>query len=308
MNLQDLMMLYGVTLGARYTRKQRYLFATQMKEALNGTGWDYQIQTNPKGKTAQRVENIVVGDPSRARTIFVAPYDTPAKSLRPFRYYPFAPEKTMGEERRDTVLRAGLGMVVAILSVPLITLAVSRGGIWLLLLLGAALFLFLGYRVMKGSANEVNFNRASASVAVCMKLVEELRDKKNSVAFVFCDKSVSAYEGYKVLGMSLSQNANVVVLDCLAYGETLVLAHGTLANLRVRKLMEKLPQAKEKNYADEALEKNLLSFFPGGMVLTSGRVEGKDLVVEGTRSAQDHKLDLPRLEKIVQALEAFARD
>ena len=73
MNLQDLMMLYGVTLGARYTRKQRYFFATQMKEALNGTGWDYQIQTNPKGKTAQRVENIVVGDPSRARNIFVAP-------------------------------------------------------------------------------------------------------------------------------------------------------------------------------------------------------------------------------------------
>ena len=29
-------MLYGVTLGARYTRKQRYFFATQMKEALNG--------------------------------------------------------------------------------------------------------------------------------------------------------------------------------------------------------------------------------------------------------------------------------
>ena len=50
MKLQDLMMLYGVTLGARHTKRQRYLFATQMKEALTEHGWDYEVQTNPKGK------------------------------------------------------------------------------------------------------------------------------------------------------------------------------------------------------------------------------------------------------------------
>lgn len=307
MNLQDLMMLYGVTLGARRTKKQRYYFATQMKEALTQSGWDYEIQTNPKGKTGQRVENILVGDLQRAKTIFVAPYDTPAKSLRPFRYYPFDPDKTMAEERREMILRTVLGVLVAALAVPLITLAIARKGIWYLLLLGAALFFFLGYRVMRGGANEVNFNRASASVAACMKLVEDLKDKKNSVAFAFCDKSVASYEGYRVLGTSLPQNANVVVLDCVAAGETLVLAHGTLANLRAQRLLEKLPEAKEKTYSDESLEGNQLSFFPGGMVLTAGKVEGSSLVVDDTRSPRDHKLDLPRLEKIVKALEAYAR-
>lgn len=308
MKLQDLMMLYGVTLGARHTKKQRYLFAAQMKEALTEHGWDYRIQTNPKGKTARRVENILVGDPSRAKTVFVAPYDTPTKATRPFRYYPFDPEKTMEEERRDMTVKTVLGLLVAVLAVPLISLAMARKGIWYFLLLGAALFLFLGYRVMRGRANEVNFNRASAAVAVCMKLVEELKDKKNSVAFAFCDRAATAYEGYRVLGMELPQNTNVVVLDAIAYGETLVLAHGPLANLRARKLLEHLPEGtREKVYGEDQLERNLLSFFPGGMVLTSGKIEGGEFVVEHTRSDGDHKLDLPRLEQIVKGLEAFAR-
>lgn len=309
MKLQDLMMLYGVTLGARHTKRQRYLFATQMKEALTEHGWDYEVQTNPKGKTARRVENIVVGDPSRAKTVFVAPYDTPTKATRPFHYYPFNPEKTMGEERRDMTVKTVLGLLIAILAVPLISLAMARKGTWYFLLLGAALFLFLGYRVMRGRANEVNFNRASAAVAVCMKLVEALKDKKNSVSFVFCDQAATSYEGYRVLGMELPQNANVVVLDAVAYGETLVLAHGPLANLRARKLLEKLPEGtRERTYGEEQLERNLLSFFPGGMVLTSGKIEGGELLVENTHSSGDHKLDLPRLEQIEKALEDFVRD
>lgn len=35
MTLQDLMMLYGVTLGKRRTAKQKYLFAQQLNEEPN---------------------------------------------------------------------------------------------------------------------------------------------------------------------------------------------------------------------------------------------------------------------------------
>lgn len=308
MDLRDLMMLYGVTLGARHSKKQRYLFGTQMKEALAANGWDYTVQTNPKGKTARKVENIIAGDPDRAKTVFVVPYDTPTKATGTFRYYPFNPEKTLGEEKRDIRRKTVLGLAVAVLSVPLIALAMNRLGLWLLLLAPAALFLVVGYRLMKGSVNGVNFNRASAALAACMKLTEELKDKKNNVAFAFCDRSVTAYEGYKILGMSLSQNANVVVLDAIANGETLVLAHGPLANLRAKKLLEGLPEGtREKVYEEEQTERNLLSFFPGGMVLTAGRIESGDLVVEGTRSDEDHKVDMKRLEQITRALIDFAR-
>lgn len=308
MDLRDLMMLYGVTLGARHTKKQRYLFAAQMKETLTASGWDYRIQTNPKGKTARKVKNIIVGDPDRAKTVFVAPYDTPTKATGKFTYYPFHPDRTLKEENRDVHIKTLLGTLLALLSVPLIWVGMDRGGWWYLLLFAAGGFLVGGYRVMKGRANAVNFNRASAALAVCVKLTEALKDKKNSVAFVFCDRSVTGYEGYKVLGMELSQNANVVVLDAVAYGETLVLAHGPLANLRAKKLLEKLPDGtKEKVYQEEQTGRNLLSFFPGGMVLTAGSIREGELVVEGTRSDRDHKLDLPRLEKIAEALEAYAR-
>ena len=183
MDLRDLMMLYGVTLGARHTKKQRYLFAAQVKETLAGSGWDCNIQMNPKGKTVHRVENIIVGDPSRAKTVFVAPYDTPTKASRGFTYYPFDPNKTLKEENRDARIKTLLGLLLAILAVPLITLAIQRKGWWYFLLLAAAVFLVMGYRTMKGSPNEVNFYRASASLAVAMKLAESLKDKKGSVAF-----------------------------------------------------------------------------------------------------------------------------
>lgn len=309
MKLQDLMMLYGVTLGARKTKKQRYLFGTQMKEALTETGWDYTIQTGAKGKTARKVENILVGDPGRARTVFVVPYDTPTKATGTFRYYPFHPEKNLEDERRDMLVKAALGILLAVPAVPMIALAMARKGLWLLLLAPAAFFLILGWKTMRGRANGVNFNRASASLAVAMKLTEELRDKKSSVAFAFCDQASAAYEGYRVLGEALPQGANVVVLDAIADGETLVLAHGPLANLRARKLLEYLPEdTRERVYEEEQLGRNLLSFFPGGMVLTAGKIQDGDLVVEGTRSEKDHKLNMKRLEEIARALEAFARD
>ena len=39
MTLQDLMMLYGVTLGKRRTAKQKYLFAQQLNESLPPRAW-----------------------------------------------------------------------------------------------------------------------------------------------------------------------------------------------------------------------------------------------------------------------------
>ena len=44
MTLQDLMMLYGVTLGKRRTAKQKYLFAQQLNESLPPLGWPVRVQ------------------------------------------------------------------------------------------------------------------------------------------------------------------------------------------------------------------------------------------------------------------------
>ena len=47
MTLQDLMMLYGVTLGNRRTAKQKYLFAQQLNESLPPLGWPVRVPYQP---------------------------------------------------------------------------------------------------------------------------------------------------------------------------------------------------------------------------------------------------------------------
>ena len=49
MTLQDLMMLYGVTLGKRRTAKQKYLFAQQLNESLPPLGWPVRVQQREDG-------------------------------------------------------------------------------------------------------------------------------------------------------------------------------------------------------------------------------------------------------------------
>lgn len=49
MTLQDLMMLYGVTLGKRRTAKQKYLFAQQLNESLPPLGWPVRFNRGKDG-------------------------------------------------------------------------------------------------------------------------------------------------------------------------------------------------------------------------------------------------------------------
>ena len=44
MTLRDLMMLYGVTLGKRRTKREKFLFAKQVGEAFPPLGFPVQVQ------------------------------------------------------------------------------------------------------------------------------------------------------------------------------------------------------------------------------------------------------------------------
>ena len=59
--------------------------------------------------------------------------------------------------------------------------------------------------------------------------------------------------------------------------------------------------------APEQRQRNLLALFPRGMMLSCGRVEKGEFVVENTCCAQDHVLDLPRMERMERALADFAK-
>lgn len=100
MTLQDLMMLYGVTLGNRRTAKQKYLFAQQLNESLPPLGWPVRVQQR-EGRFS-KIENLIAGDLANAKVVIAVPFDTPAKALRPQKYYPFHPDKNV-QQRGETL-------------------------------------------------------------------------------------------------------------------------------------------------------------------------------------------------------------
>ena len=71
MTLQDLMMLYGVTLGKRRTAKQKYLFAQQLNESLPPLGWPVRVQQR-EGRFS-KIENLIAGDLANARSSLRSP-------------------------------------------------------------------------------------------------------------------------------------------------------------------------------------------------------------------------------------------
>lgn len=305
MTIKDLMMLYGVTLGKRKTKKQRYLAAMQIKETFEAAGFPVRVQR--AGSRLFPVENIIAGNLARAETLYVAPFDTPLRSLVPVKYYPFHPEKTLKEERKDVIIRFLAAFLLFLLSFLFYCLGMWDAslavGMWIL----AFLFLVFGLFVLRGNANPVNFNRWSASMALMAKLAENFSSQagteRGKIAFAFCDRAAVSYEGYKLLLKEAAHISNVILLDCLAKGETLVAAHGrnTLMGEKIKIFCGRMG-ARERIYKDEEINRNLLSLFPGGVLLTSGRIRDGEFVVEGTRSKKDYQIDIPRLTRLAEEL------
>lgn len=302
MTLQDMMMLYGVTIGKRRSKKEKYLFARQLSEELTAKGWDIHVQSNT-GRLF-RVTNLIAGNLKTAKTLLVVPYDTPTQAIWSGGYYPFHPELTIKAGQRDIALRLVLAIMLAALACVPLEIALSRQGVWLLMLLLTLPLAVGAVLLLRGHSNPFNFNRASAAVATAVKLAEDVLPQKDT-AIAFCDQSAVSYEGYKLLAKNISQVPSVIVLDSISKGDRLVLAYGPKGERQAQLLLSLLPQAMGRFYRQEELGRNLLSLLPNAMILTSGTVENGELVVRDTCTPRDTGLDLPRLEKIEAALATF---
>lgn len=299
MNLQDTMMLYGATLGRRRSNRQKELFRQQLKQDLSEAG--LAVHDQEYNGRFYHLHNLVAGDIDSAATVFVVPYDTLARTIVPCKYYPFHPELTLREERRDLIVRLGLAVLAFVAAY--FSILMLNG--WIAWVVGIVLTA-AGLLVLHGSSNRFNFNRSSAAVAAMVSTARQLGAEGNA-AFAFCDRSASGYEGYRLLASHLPAKPSVVILDSLARGEKMVLAYTETCTGRAQRLQKELQMPVVlRAYDAEQSKRNLLALFPNGMVLTSGSIQNGEFLVEDTRTPRDVGLDLPRLQKIVSALAAFA--
>ena len=150
--------------------------------------------------------------------------------------------------------------------------------------------------------------QAPATSATAVKLAKDLSGEEN-IAFAFCDHAVDNYDGFRLLAQEVPTAATVLLLDNLTSGPAVALAHGEYRKEAAEQLCSLLPEDKvyDRNYPEEQRQRNLLALFPRGMMLSCGRVEKGEFVVENTCCAQDHVLDLPRMERMERALADFAK-
>lgn len=104
----------------------------------------------------------------------------------------------------------------------------------------------------------------------------------------------------------------MIVLDCIASGDTMLLAHRKGCAGKAKQLMELAKQKElsitDREFSEEKADHNILTFGRNMLYLVSGSVEGKEFVVKNTRSKEDIRVDMIRLEKIAQTLIEFVYD
>ncbi|MDO4198311.1 MAG: DUF2892 domain-containing protein [Erysipelotrichaceae bacterium] len=288
MNLQDKMMFYGVSLGKRYSKKERYLFAKAIEDMCKEMNIDFKISEHNTKR--YNVENIIAGDLEKAEYVISAPYDTPTASLIKCSYYPFHTKMTLTNEKNDLIVRFVVSAIFFILGGLSLYL---RTNIWWIV--AAVILVLTGIYFLIPQSNRFNFNRFSASVALASDVLERCEGKK--VAVVFCDKVCKGYDGYRLLKNDVKEHQKLIVLDALASGEKLVVAHnGYQENLA--ELLSKDLNAINKKYDGDKTENNIFAVLGNALFMTSGIIYENDLIVEKTRSSKDIDIDLNRLQKI----------
>lgn len=305
--MKDLMMLYGVTLGKRYTFKQKTLFIEALNQQLEPIGCSFQVQSgkNQRGVT----NNVIIGDLKTARIVVAAAYDTLSRSYLPgYRYYPFNTAKNLHNDRLQLLLQFGLSSICFILIYFLLKDFTALSLFFKISsAIGSGALLILGYRLLKGQANPVNFKRNSASLALMTSCIMELKDQPQ-VAWAFLDNTCGAYDGLKLLKEQLLPKTTLILLDSLSAGEKLILAHGVSTVPTAKKLLTDTDLSFiDKVYQDDEIGRNVLSIIPGMLYLVSGSIMQNELTVLNTRSAQDYAYDHQRLTAIRALLLAYIK-
>lgn len=302
--MKELLAFFGVTLRIRNTKRQKHLFYKAVSEIAADI--KYKVSLQSVVSRFMGVNNIVIGDLKKAKTIVVTAYDTPNKIyLHNYKYYPFNTLKNIKEEKKNLLVQFLISLVFIVLVTMILWNFTSYNIFFKISSIVISIILLLNaYFIIKGKPNKVNLNRNSASVAILIAIMKELK-RTDEVAFVFLDSCVNSFEGFKVLKNNASEDSEVIVLDCIGYGEKLVVAHRE--NIKIKNYLFKELDFINKKYTEEEANNNVLNFFKKCIYVTSGTIENKQLVVKNTRSKNDFNVDINRLEKIKENLLKYLR-
>ena len=304
--MKELMMLVGVTLGRRYTKKEKRFFGETIAKYFTELGYDITIHT--KQNAFSIANNMVIGNLETAKKVIVAAYDTPGTiSVPKYRYYPFNSKRNLRNESLSLAIRFLAASLLFVLIYFLLRNFMNYE-LWLkvVAVVLSVLLAWISFFYLKGQGNPVNFNRNSASIALICAVAREYKGK--DIAFVLLDQCVNSYEGLKALKEQMDgEGKEVLMLESLAYGEELVLVmKGKTNAVSIVNNNESL-SIFGKSYEEISAGNNFMQLFPNMLYLASGDNENKQFVVNNSRSVRDCNIDMDRLETISKIVLSYMK-
>jgi hypothetical protein len=201
----------------RKTTEEKVNFRKYVVDSLSKKGIEAKIERTNDGKN----ENIVIGDPTKAKAVFTAHYDTPASSLFPNIMMP----------KNRVIFYAYQFLPIIFLLVASFAFAEFVGNIifknniaYMLAFLSAYYGLFFGgMRIFK---NKNNFNDNTSGVAVVLSIIDSLSaDELKNVAFILFDNEEKGKKGSKAYFNDHKDqiiDKFLVNFDCVGNGNYLV--------------------------------------------------------------------------------------
>ena len=201
----------------RKTDEEKELFRNYVIARLKQKGIDTRIETTKDGKN----RNIIVGDPTQAKAVFVAHYDTPWRSLFPNIMIPKNPFVFYLYQFTPVIFLLFISLTLSYL-LGIVLLNDSRAyAICFLVIYYGAFFLMM--RVFK---NPNNYNDNTSGVATVLSIIDELEaEYLDKVAFILFDneeKGKKGSEAYCKDHKNEMAERFVLNFDCVANGENII--------------------------------------------------------------------------------------
>lgn len=309
--LKDELMDFAIAMPKRFNKYEKSIYIEQILKRFESYGYKGKLCTF--GKSKNNAKNILIGDLSQAKVILMSNYDTPSKTLlKDLKYYPFSVAENIKEEKRNLKKQVLIEIIISFLALLLLSFASGLSGFNknLIIFFVVVLLLFFVY-VLRSHANPANITRNSASIALMLDIAS---NKHKSVAFVLLDKNSQTNQGFEEFKSYLnstiySKTLKVISLDCIAYGETVVIGFNGDSKCIADDLKSLYPQMNCycKSFSKEKCKSIGLDSFGRQVKISVGTIQNHTFYVENTRTKKDVHVNVKQMECISQMINDHIR-
>lgn len=201
----------------RKTEKEKESFRKYVIDTLKSKGIDVRVETTNNGMN----KNIIVGDPTSAKAVFCAHYDTPCRSLFPNIMIPKNRALFFAYQFVPVIFLLLISLTLSYLF-GIVLLNDERAYMLSFLVIYYGTFLLM----MRAFKNPNNFNDNTSGVATVLSIIEGLEEsEREKVAFILFDNEEKGKKGSAAYFKDHKNEMTgrfLVNFDCVANGENIL--------------------------------------------------------------------------------------